>query len=469
MRFLRWIRESWNDLVRGPGTFSERLTRQETFVLFAILAVAAVLRLLFLIKFHDELWTRREKGFWLMGWNWVNGLGFGIAENCPSSFRAPLYILFTVPFLFFFGTDYTWPLGLAQLVVSVANVYLIYRIGKEWRSPRVGLVGAAFAAVYPYVLYHDTQYYITFLFTFFMLLAVWGWLVLERARNLQIAALTGLSLGLASLATSGPIVFFAPLASFWLWWRWRNLKAAAKAVGIAALFTVLTLSPWIFRNWKLHHAFVPLTTDAGRAAQIAYNPWALHLLTNKLHGDLTPWVDDVLRTPMQGRGQRGCGYLGMTELENTKRWQTIAWDWVRAHPGESAVLAFVKFNQLWRPWLWTPKDAVGENGAIIFSAVAMNWAYALSYAPLLILAAFEWLASSKNERRRGWLFVLLAIAFSLTYSLTYAYTKYRIPFDAILAVMAAAGVWRWIDGWREHHNKVAEPGPRGTRHAPPPK
>lgn len=444
MRLVTRLVDVWKDLRSGPGAFAERIERNAPTLLWCVLALAVLLRLAFLYAFHQELLTRREEGFWFPAWNFADGKGLGIAEYCPTSYRAPLYMFFVIPFFYLFGMDYLWPLGLAQLAVSVASVYLVYRIGAEWRSKRVGLLGALFMAIYPYNLYHDTQFYITFLFTFFLLLTVLGFLRLERTRSLKEAGLTGLWIGLAMLATSGPMVFFAPLACLWLWRRWGSFKQAAKAAAIAAAVALLVMAPWIIRNYRVHRAFVPLTTDAGGVFYNAYNKYALAFLMNNIHVDYTP---RPIATPMGGVRQTGCGFLGRTEREVERFYYDLAFDWIRENPGQVPVLMAYKFLQLWRPWLWTPKGSIGENGAVIVSAFFMNWGYAISYGALLALGAFEWLASSKDGRKRAWLFAHLAIAFSITYAITYAFSKYRVPFDSVLAVLAAAGAWRLMEAF----------------------
>lgn len=449
------IRDAFRDVIKGNGTLSERVERNAEALLLVVLALAFVLRLGMLAVYHGDLYSRDEKGFSNQAWNISIGHGMGIAADCPTSYRAPLYIFFLVPFYVLFGdTGYAWPLGLTQVIFSVANIYLLYRIGTEWRSKRVGLIGALCMAIYPYNLYHDIQFYITFLFTFFMLLAVLGFLRLERTKSAKTAALTGLAIGFAMLATSGPMIFIAPLASFWLLWRWGSLTLAAKRVGLMAAMALLVMTPWVIRNWKVHHAFVPLTTDGGRVFYKAYHPLAIQMMLHGLWVDATPDPVDAIPTPMAGVHKTGCAYMkGYTELESQKYYQEKAWEWVRANPGETAGLLAMKFNLLWRPWMWTPKDAAGGTGAVILSAAFMNWGYALSYGFVLVFGVLEWAFSSKEERKRTWLFAVLAIAFTITYVLTVPGTKYRVPFDSILALMAASCIWRWYEAWRARRPK----------------
>lgn len=437
------------DLRAGPGPFPERVERNSGALLVAVLVLALVLRLGFLAVFHEELDTRNDKGFTHPALNLVAGHGMGLAADCPTAYRAPLYILFVSVFHGLFGEGYVWPLGLAQVMFSVFNVFLVYLIGKEWRSKRVGLLGALIMAVYPYNLYHDVQYYITFLFTAFLLLSTYGFLVLERTRRWQVAGLTGAAIGMGMLATSGPMIFFAPIACLWLWRSWGSLREALKYALIAAGFAVLVLSPWWVRNYRAFDAFVPFTTDGGRIFYKNYNPYALQMMLHGIMHDATPEPGEGVQTPFGGIGKRGCAFLGMTEPENDRYWYGKAAEWTRENPEQVPVLLGTKFIYLWRPWLNTPRGAVGDTGSIILSAAATNWGYALSYGFILTLGAFEWIASSRRERRRTWIFMGMAIAFTVTYVLTAPLTKYRVPFDSALAALAAAGCWRLLEAYLE--------------------
>lgn len=444
------IRDALRDVFKGDGSLSERVERNAEALLVVVLLFALIVRLGMLVVFHNDLYTRNEKGFSYQALNFATGHGMGIAADCPTSYRAPLYIFFLIPFYALFGNDnYAWPLGLTQVLFSVANVYLVYRIGAEWRSKRAGLLGAAIMAVYPYNLYHDVQFYITFLFTFFMLLTVLGFLRLERTKSVKTAAWTGLCIGLAMLATSGPMVFIAPLASFWLLWRWKDFPMTVKRVAVIAGVAVLTLTPWVIRNWKLHGTFVPLTTDSGRVFFKGYHPETMYMMLHDLWVDRAPEPADGVPTPMGGVRKTGCDFMeGVTEVESDRFWRAKANAWISENPEKIPGLMAMKFTILWRPWMHPEKGAEGGNGATILSHAFMNWGYALSYGFVLVLAVLEWVFATKEERKRTWLFVLLAIAFSLTYTITVAGTKYRIPFDSVMAVMAGACLWRWYEAWK---------------------
>ena len=82
-----------------------------------------------------------------------------------------------------------------------------------------------------------------------------------------------------------------------------------------------------------------------------------------------------------------------------------------------------------------------------FMVFAREWGYTLSYTPLLLLAVFgvyKTFGSSKED-------LVLLFAFFATGSLVAmmfsGITRYRIPFDPLLATLAAGGVqvlWKKI-------------------------
>jgi len=92
------IRDAFRDIFKGNGTLSERVERNASALIFVVLLLALVLRLGMLVVYHDNLYSRNEKGFSNQAWNVSIGRGMGIASDCPTSYRAPLYIFFLILF-----------------------------------------------------------------------------------------------------------------------------------------------------------------------------------------------------------------------------------------------------------------------------------------------------------------------------------------------------------------------------------
>lgn len=122
----------------------------ETWLVTAITGVAAVLR------FVDI----SSQSYWLDESQAVHelGLGFGSMLGAWSSYEwnGPLYLVIAWPWAKVFGTG---ELGLRSLsaLLGVAVVPLIYLCGRELVSRRAGLVGAAFAAVNPFMIWYSQE------------------------------------------------------------------------------------------------------------------------------------------------------------------------------------------------------------------------------------------------------------------------------------------------------------------------
>jgi 4-amino-4-deoxy-L-arabinose transferase-like glycosyltransferase len=178
-------------------------------------------------------------------------------------FRTPAYPAFLAIVQLVFG-DVRWA-SLVQVLVVLLNCVILYRIGADlkWRS--VGV-----AAVLLYLLSLNTAFealnILTETFTsFWLLLALWAlvrfWLD-ERAAWL---VLSGLSLGVATLAR--PIVeplFFIWCLFLFLLWGWRQRKFTVRwkdlrnllIFGLSGLVLILG---WQVRNLAVHHRFTLAT------------------------------------------------------------------------------------------------------------------------------------------------------------------------------------------------------------------
>src|SRR5689334_10831902 len=99
------MRDAFRDVFKGNGPLSERVERNAEALLFAVLLLAFILRLGMLVVFHNDLYARNEKGFSYQALNFATGHGMGIAADCPTSYRAPLYVFFLIPFYAIFGND----------------------------------------------------------------------------------------------------------------------------------------------------------------------------------------------------------------------------------------------------------------------------------------------------------------------------------------------------------------------------
>ncbi len=189
----------------------------------------------------------------------------------PSAFRGPGYPYFLGGIYAAAGHSVTAG-RLAGVALGALAVLLLYALTRRIWGRRVGLVAAAFAAIFPPFLVLSQELWSESLFLVLELAALL--LVVEFRRSgglLRWAAAAGALCGLAALTRDLGVVVLAAVA-LGLWTmrprlRPRSLAAPALAIGCAAL----VILPWTVRNANQFGRFIPLTTSAGVSAAGVYN------------------------------------------------------------------------------------------------------------------------------------------------------------------------------------------------------
>ncbi len=197
-----------------------------------------------------------------------------------------------------------------------------------------------------------------------------------------------------------------------------------------------------------------LTTD-GRALWKANNTQTYDLLT---HGH---WIDDVARpgprlkgdyyTPEEARGYYDKGRPDIAykvypdECRQAAFFQHLAVEYVKKHPGDKARLAALSAELLWQPAAFETSGRPGAGtrldiGRRVFEPAYMIALYALAVAGLfLVPRAFAALA------------VLLLAYQTVCAAIFVGATRYRVAWDFLLAILAAAALERAATWARERN------------------
>jgi hypothetical protein len=169
-------------------------------------------------------------------------------------FHPPLYLYFiAVPYALL-GS-----LGAVKVVQSLASALLVPALGLAGRrafGERASLAAAGIAALYPELVWFASHFWAETVFTVLLWWAIERLLAADGTSSVKAAAASGLLWGLAIL-TRETVLYFLPVAAFWLAWRRAGgTRRAAWLLGIS----VLTVLPWTLRNWLVFDAFVPVST-----------------------------------------------------------------------------------------------------------------------------------------------------------------------------------------------------------------
>jgi 4-amino-4-deoxy-L-arabinose transferase-like glycosyltransferase len=400
---------------------------------YALLLAACVLPRLAVLLYERSLEPLEKSD--VMARVFLDSGTFGYIPGEPSASTQPLYGWFLIG-VYWVGNTSWWSLGTAQILVAAATSVVVYETGRRFLSPRVGLIGALIATVQPYLVWHDVHGNREILDQL-LGAAMFGLTLLVAARpSLRLSAALGLVSGVAILSNTRLIVFPLGLAGYLLWRR-----AGWKAAVVVPVLAAIALVPWIVRN-KIEVGCFTTTTDA-RALWKANNLGTFQTLRDG------GWIDDVPDIP-QRRGatipdewrtpqETGVIFAGtgrvvhVDECAQQRYYQDLVEDFWREHPGEKLKLAA---QATWM--MWDPRAEVGIGPGSGISN-PRSWVQPLFVVPLYLLALWGLFVVPSWFRALALVFVGYETVMAWIFAGT---TRYRVPWDFVLALLAAAVIAR---------------------------
>ena len=421
------------------------MTRRTAYLVVA--AAAIVPRLAVLFRERGDLlasFTEKSDRF---ARTFVDHGTFGFIPGEPSAWTQPLYTFFLIPIYWIFGREW-WSVGVAQILVAAAAALIVYETGRRFLSPRAGLIAALVTTLNPYLVWHDVHVNREILDQLLAAAVVFlTLLATERTgqRGLAVPALLGFALGLAILGNSRLVLLPLVTAGFLLW----RLRTWAPVVGVLAVCAV-TLVPWLVRN-EVNVGCLTLTTDS-RALWKANNRATYDVLD---HGG---WIDDVpnlagappwpelaadLTIPGTPTDADECAQMRLYRSEVIDFWQD--------YPDEKVRLAGQAARMLWDPRSLRTEGRAEAGG---FVDDVRTWVQPLYTLPLYVLALIGFFVLPR------WIAVLFAslLAYNTLAALVFAgTTRYRVPWDFVLALAAGAAVVWLLDRRRRPAREANTP------------
>ncbi len=406
------------------------MSRRLTYALLA--AVVALPRLIALGAERGDILTSFTDKSDDFARTFLSSGTYGFVAGHPSAYTQPLYGFFLVPIYWIFGRHWE-VIGTAQILVAAGTAILIYEIGRRVASPRVGFVAAAIASLHPYLVWHDVHMNREILDHFLAAAIVLLTLIAAARPTLRLAALLGVALGLGILGNVRLAALPLVVAAFILW----RQGLQRRTVGLSLLLigvTAVIVAPWMIRNRASVGCFT-VTTDA-RALWKANNENTYDTLT---HGG---WIDAVPRFPgspptpedVYARYLATGRYTPVDECAQMRFFQhkTHAF-WIH-HPGEKAKLALLSGQMLWQP---SVVETGGRPGEGTWLDTLRTSSEPLFMIPLYCLAV----AGLFFVPRAFAVLSVLLLAYQTAVAMIFVgVTRYRVPWDFLLAVLASAAI-----------------------------
>ncbi|MBV8199617.1 MAG: glycosyltransferase family 39 protein, partial [Acidobacteria bacterium] len=437
---------------------------------------AAVRRAPFIGQLAMDSWEYDRWAREIAGGDWL-GHGRGVF------FQAPLYP-YLLAILFAVVGPRLDAAYLAQIGLSVAGCYALYRAGRAMAGEREGLAAAALAAVYGPFLFYDVQLLkeslaVTVACFLLWALAAAGALPGPPAPgtgDLRTAAespspasrpaavgpwlLAGSLLGILAVLRENALLvapFLLPLA----WSAGAPGEPLARRAGRTGAFLAgiaLVLAPVALRNGLVGGDFLPTTSQGGVNFYIGNNPRADGTYRPIVPGKQTPQLEqrEPARIAEQHLGRR------LAPAEVSRYWLGRALAWARARPGDFLRLTLHKLGMFWSWYEWP--DAVDYYYIRGLSSVYRL--PLLEFGGVTLLAAFG-LGFLGGRARRLAPALLFAGAWMVSTVAFFLFARYRLPAVPALLLLAALPVAALVEAaqawWR---GRAIELSPEDGRGAP---
>ncbi len=362
---------------------------------------------------------------------------FGFIPHHPSAYTQPLYSFLLIPFYWAFGR--TWPVvGIAQTALAAGTAVLVYFIGRRI-APRLAALAAIVATLNPYLIWHDVHVNREIVDQFALAGIVLSTLVTVERRSVRFAAVTGGLTGLAVLGNSRLLAVPFVVAAY-LVWRLREQRVLAAVLVVGA--SAVVLAPWVIRN-DAQVGCAAITTD-GRALWKANNAATYATLA------AGKWIDDVPQpasfppTPEFAADsfKENGALIRIDECAQMRKFQHLTYVFWREHPGEKAKLMGQAVELLWDP---RSHETQGRSGKGTWRDTARRLGEPLYVIPIYVLAAVGLFFAPQAFAALA----ALLLAYNTLAAMVFAgTTRYRVPFDFLLVLLAAAAAERLLNSSR---------------------
>ena len=354
---------------------------------------------------------------------------YGFIPGHPSAYTQPLYGWFLIPLYWILGRHWE-VVGIAQICVAVATTLIVWQIGRRWLTPTIGLIAGLAVALHPYLVWHDVHMNREILDHF--LAAATVYLTLHAAERFgwRRALLLGAVIGLGILGNVRLDALPFLLGAYLLW---RAAVSRRTLIATMAIFAgaALFVMPWVVRN-KVSVGCWAVTTDA-RALWKANNVNTYVTLKQGGWIDAVPQPKSFPPTPQDVfvHWQKTGVVLPYNECAQMNEFQhKVISFWIH-HPGDKAQLVPLDAQWLWQPSVVETGGRPGAGTWLDTLRTTVEPAY------MIVLYLFGAIGLFLVPRFLAALTVLLLGYQTLVAMLFVGETRYRVPWDFLIALLAA--------------------------------
>jgi len=278
----------------------------------------------------------------------VAGRGFGspFQSDQTSAIMPPVYPLIVAGIFEIFGVHTAASIFAVHAFDCLTNALAcipIFLVARRSFGPRVGLWAGWVWAVFPYGIYFAAAW----AWSTHLLMLCLCWMVylaqeMEVSPRLKLWAGFGLLAGFAGLVEPS-ILVVAPFLLAFAAWRLRHAGKRWMLPGVvASLMLAGTIAPWLTRDARVFHRFIPMRDSMGLELWMGNNGYSLRWTSDQLH----PLHD----------AQELADYNNMGELAYMDHKAAQAKAYIAGHPMWFAEMSLRRAVYLWTGyWSFEPE------------------------------------------------------------------------------------------------------------------
>jgi hypothetical protein len=418
-----------------PNLINDKYLKQ--FDYLAIFFFALILRIVAFIFWSPEFWEYET-----IAVNFLTGRGFVFTHIGNVDYKAycePLYP-FVCILIYYFTQHSVFAMILVQVIVSSLIAIVVYFLGKDIYSPRIGVLAGILTAVHPGLLVYTIKFHPLIFDAFFISLTTLTMVKLLNNFTLKNVVIAGIISGLCIL-TRPTILFF--LLFGWgyilLVNKIRFKKAAGYSLILFCLFSVVTL-PWVLRNYSVFNKFVLTRTNGPYVFWLGNNPNFSGSAIDKNGRSLLELAPKEFREKINS----------LDEVGQNSEFLSSALAYIKKYPLDFFERITKKFYYFW----WFTPQAGLLYPALLFSIFKVFSLLLLFFGVCGIIFSFIGKAIKQREKTNLALILLLSISF--VQSLFYVETRHRLSIEPVFLVFVAQGIFiclKKILGGKNENNR----------------
>lgn len=416
---------------------SNNLIVNERLVVLCIVACALLVRIALVMSFETYI-ISDSQDHWAFGYEMgrvasaiANGNGFSSPfepGNMPTAWLAPVYPYFLALIFKFFGT-YSQGAAFAALFMnslfSSLTCGFVYYIGKAAMNRNAGLLSSVIFALYPPSIWHS----INNIWNTTLAAMVFSALILyvinySGSLNFRRSVTSGVVMGIAVL-TSPAILAFYPFLLIWLYFQGEgSLKCKTKSIGVILILFILSISPWMIRNYLEFDKLILIKSNLGLELRLGNNPNATGSFEMRKGESLHPTLSD----------KEMARFKEMGEIDYTEYCLKEAMQFIYENPLKFLSLSGKKVYMFWLGDVYKKNNWMG-NIKTLGNISVLKAVFYLLPLPFVIVGIIMALRNNIDIS----LLLILFISYPVAYYFTHVSNRYRHPLEPFIIIIGSYG------------------------------